>query len=484
MGGEHRLPPMGRRARIAIASVAVALAGIAAAGGVAHSRGYVLRFSPFPSTETDDSSEPVGAEIATAVLERTLRADRLRPEWTATTTMREPPYRPVPTGVANVVVHVPPDFDADLPLHLVIYFHGAVQCAPLVANLGPVLCQPGGPRWLGYGLNARHDAAGTRSLYVTPQFAYMGGGSPGRMSERGYFTKFIEELVGETFAPGLGGKKTLADVESITLIGHSAGFDPVKAILDGRELEDKVRSVVMLDALFSGGHDAYARWLERASPEAPPRRFVYVYGPWGDTVGAGRLLVDRIRRKRPERVMVDPTGALNDAIRTHDLVMYASGVDHYWMPLIFIPKVLEGLDLPVRPVPMSRAAVGEVRPPQPLEVGQTISGRLGDDGTVLANDAAANDYVVALTANAPVVITTRGGRSETETCCQLDVYTQVFFEGREVAFDDDGAGGFDSRVAFTPSESGVYTVRVTSHALWRKRGPYTLRVDVAERRAL
>lgn len=40
----------------------------------------------------------------------------LRPEWTSATTMREPPYE-VPTGVANVVAHVPEGFDDTQKLH-------------------------------------------------------------------------------------------------------------------------------------------------------------------------------------------------------------------------------------------------------------------------------------------------------------------------------------------------------------------------------
>ena len=402
----------------------------------------------------------------------------LRHEWTATTTMKEPPFKQLPAGAANVVAHVPEGFDADAPLHLVIYFHGAVQCAPLIANLGDLQCQRGGPTMRGYGFNVRHDAAATRSLFVVPQFALFGGGSAGRMRERGYFTKFIAELVGETFAPGLGAKKTLADVASITLIAHSAGWEPVTAILDGGELDDKVQNVILLDAFFAGYKDSYVRWLERgyAKPGSAKRRFAYVFGPWGDTGGSGKLVADRVRRAHPGDVAYLPP-QLNCAARTHAVTIYASFVDHYWMPLIFIPKVLEGLELPPREGSPGLTPVDVARPALPIARGQDVRGRLDDDATALASGAAARDYAVDLAAGVPATITVRGGRSETETCCMLDVVAQLLQDGKVVASDDDGGGGFDSRIALTPASSGAYVVRVTSHGPWRKRGPFTLRIE-------
>jgi hypothetical protein len=379
----------------------------------------------------------------------------------------------VPAGVANVVAHVPEGFDASAPLHLVLYFHGAVQCAALIAGLGPIVCKDGGPAYLGYGFDVRHDAANTRSIYVTPQFAFYGGGDASRFARAEEFHDFVGELVSDDLAPALGDARSADDVESITIIAHSAGWQPLVSVLAQKDgVARKVKNVVLLDGLFAGGREAYVRWLE----EDASRRFVYIFGAWGDTNGSGKWIADELRRAGEPRVAYKPKGALADAIRENRVVIYDSGVDHYWMPLLFVDKVIEAIDLPQR-APRDTEAPTDLARASAIHRGDTIDARLDDDDTPLARGAVADDYVLALDEGERAIVTARGGASETETCCKLDVLVQIFHDGKEIARDDDRAGGFDARADIVAPARGDYVVRVTTHGPWRKRGPYTLSIE-------
>lgn len=403
--------------------------------------------------------------------------------------LREPVIA-VPSGVANVVAHVPAGKDARAPIHLVLYFHGAVQCAAQIAQLGDVECRRGSPRFPGYGFDVRHDAAGTDSVFVIPQFAYFGGGSPGRMGERGYFRRFLRELLAETLAPGLGGPRSLEDVATITLIGHSAGFAPIVAILDSAEpdIDAKIANVVNLDGLYAGGGPAYTRWLLRGSP-SERRRFVYVQSTWGDGAGAGAAIARSVRDRL--RVAVDPTEPLSVALRDASVVVTRSDIDHYWMPLIVVTKLLEALGLPKRaredplaPAEGPQVDADSLLHARALRVGEPVQGALEEGDLPLRSGAVADDYALDVAAGTPVTLTVRGGRSRTETCCRLDTVLRVLGpvqaggEPEVVAEDDDGEHdgfpSFASRLTFTAPRAGRYLVRVTSHGPWRKLGPYML----------
>ena len=82
-------------------------------------------------------------------------------------------------------------------------------------------------------------------------------GDQGRFAEAGMFKGMLEEALSKT--PGLEGK-TLKDVDSISIISHSAGFNPSISELYNNGLGDKVKSVTLLDSLYNG--HAFDRWIE------------------------------------------------------------------------------------------------------------------------------------------------------------------------------------------------------------------------------
>ena len=193
-------------------------------------------------------SETTDAAVAVPIEREASAPVEPKPAWTATTTLAHPPVD-LPKGVAGVVAHLPAGFDGTEPIHLVLFLHGANQCVARLALSGDVVCKPGWRPRKGWELASRHDDAATNTAFVAPQFLLWGGGSAGKMADRGYFRSFVEELLSDTLAPGLGGPRTLDDVADITIVAHSAGHMPLAAILDGQDLDDKVKNVVLLDAL-------------------------------------------------------------------------------------------------------------------------------------------------------------------------------------------------------------------------------------------
>jgi hypothetical protein len=399
--------------------------------------------------------------------------------WTSATTLRQPVV-PVAPGVAGVVVHVPENFDGQAPLHLVLFFHGSDQCVAQITMAGDVTCEPGKPADVGAGFAWRLDEAGTMSLFAAPQFLLWGGGAVGRMGEAGYFRGFVQELVGSSFVPGLGGPRSLDDVADITIIAHSAGHLPLVALLELGDLDDKVRNVVLVDALYDGIVEPYARWLERGLAAGQPRKLVAIYGGWGKNDQTARAIASRIERRAPGQTTVDPPGAIDRAVAAHRVTMkHWPDVEHAWMLFLTSSKVLEGLGLPTRTVSPPREPDGPLPQPIPLPVDTPISGSLGGADAFQRNGAHYKDYEIHLAAGQHLSVDLRGGHSETEACCTLDVFLQVIRNGDVVAEDDDNLGFFDAHVDWTAPAAGPVLVRASTYGSGRKRGAFTLRAGVS-----
>jgi hypothetical protein len=429
------------------------------------------------SDVTADAAPPVRPERdAASLVEHEASAPlEPRPAWTVATNLGDPPVD-LPKGVAGVVAHVPAGFDATQPLHLVLFLHGSDQCAAQIALSGDVVCRPGARPRAGSGLAWRHDDAATNTVFVAPQFLLWGGGTPGKMADRGYFRSFVEELLRETLAPGLGGPRTLDDVADITIVAHSAGHMPLAAILDRQDLDDKVKNVVLLDALYDGRVGTYVRWLERGNAAGDSRKLVAIYGDWGRNPATGRAIAARMEARATGSavVLVDPPGGLQEAIRAHQVTVATWNVDHVRMLVLIMSKVLEALGLPARSTYPPRTPRGDAPAPGALALGTRVSGALDEGDATLENGALFDDYAIDLEAGRSLDIDLRGGWSKTEPGCKLDVFLEVLEDGRSLAHDDDGDGGFDARLLWTAPETGRYTVRVSTSGSGPRRGSYVL----------
>ncbi len=422
----------------------------------------------------DTRSNVTHAAAAAALpVEQEPPAPETKTAWTAATTLDNPPVD-LPKGVAGVVAHLPAGFDPTEPIHLVIFLHGAYQCVTQIALSGNVVCKPGTRPRAGQGIIWRHDDAGTNTVFVAPQFLLWGGGTPGKMAERGYFRSFVEELLRDTLAPGLRGPRTLDDLADITLVAHSAGHMPLAAILDRQDLDDKIKNVVLLDALYDGRYGPYTRWLERDIASGD-RKFVAIYGDWGRNPATGRAIAARMEGRAKGSTIVDPAGSIQDAIRSHQVTVAIWNLKHAKMLGLTLSKVLAGLGLPERQLYPPRIPRGDPPAPIALDLGTRISGALTKGDASLENGAFFDDYAIDLDAGQALDIDVRGGASsKADPGSKLDVFLEVLQDGRSLAQDDDGSGEFDSSLHWTAPEKGRYVVRVSTSGSGQKRGRYTL----------
>jgi hypothetical protein len=81
-------------------------------------------------------------------------------------------------------------------------------------------------------------------------------GLQGRFGEQYTFRSMLEEILG--LIPELQGKK-LADVAAIDIAAHSAGYVPTMSEIYKNGLDNKIRSIALLDALYTD--DGFNNWI-------------------------------------------------------------------------------------------------------------------------------------------------------------------------------------------------------------------------------
>ena len=109
-----------------------------------------------------------------------------------------------------------------------------------------------------------------------------------------------------------------------------------------------------------------------------------------------------------------------------------------------------------------------------LGVGATVAGELRQGDRAMPDGSLADDHTIWLTSGQPVTIVVRGGPSTSSPGSNLDVYTILLFNNREVTHDDDSAGSLNSRIVYTPTQTGMYTVRVNTFGPGLRTGAYTV----------
>ncbi|HEX7480324.1 MAG TPA: hypothetical protein VF331_21165 [Polyangiales bacterium] len=270
---------------------------------------------------------------------------QLRPGFEVAADVSAAAYR-IP-GVPSVIVHAPSGFDPSGPLHLVVYLHGYSGCVPVLMGKSESRCRPGDAPRAGWDLGAAHDAAGTNTLFIVPQLAFMKrSGRPGAFDRPGVFRQFLCELLSQTLASQLGGPRSLQDVASLTLVAHSAGYQAALAILQRGQVQALVRNVVLFDALY-GATDDYARFaLEHI---ADGLHLVALHLPGGRPEREDLRLHRRLARKLGSaRVALTDTAGLDVALAEHAIVVASAMPPHWQVPWHYLAQVLAGLPLPRR----------------------------------------------------------------------------------------------------------------------------------------
>jgi len=184
----------------------------------------------------------------------------------------------------RVLLHIPKGFDPRRPALMVVFFHG--NEATLARD---VRGRQAVPRQVAEsGLNA---------VLVAPQFAVNAlDSSAGRFWEPGVFAQFVGEA-GERLTQLYGDERARGAFHGapVVIVAYSGGYQPAAFVLQGGRVDDRLRGLVLFDALY-GEIDKFADWLGRR----PPAFFVSAYGKAAreENVTLQRLLVARGVRYR------------------------------------------------------------------------------------------------------------------------------------------------------------------------------------------
>lgn len=151
---------------------------------------------------------------------------------------------------SRVLVHVPEHFDLRKPGVIVVFFHG--NGATLERDVRDRQMVP-----------KQITDSGANAILLAPQMAVdAADSSAGKFWQPGGFKRFMEEsaahLARLTGDPNSA--RAFANMP-IVIVGYSGGFLPTAWSLEVGGVSDRVRGVVLLDAVY-GEMDKFASWIE------------------------------------------------------------------------------------------------------------------------------------------------------------------------------------------------------------------------------
>jgi hypothetical protein len=150
----------------------------------------------------------------------------------------------------RVLLHVPEHFDVRKPGVIVVFFHGN----------GAMLERDVRDRQL---VPRQISESGANAVLLAPQMAVdAADSSAGKFWQPGGFRRFMAESA-EHLARLYGDPSTAKTFASmpIVIVGYSGGFLPTAWSLEVGGISDRVRGVLLLDAVY-GELDKFASWLE------------------------------------------------------------------------------------------------------------------------------------------------------------------------------------------------------------------------------
>jgi hypothetical protein len=151
----------------------------------------------------------------------------------------------------HVLLYMPPAFDPHRPAAILIFLHG--NKAMLMRD---VVTRQQIPQQLA--------ASGLNAVLVAPQFAVDAlDSSAGRFWDPEVFPQFLDEAAARlSLLAGDPGTRHLFQTCPAILAAYSGGYMPASAILQARGASDRVRGVLLFDALY-GEIDTFADWIAR-----------------------------------------------------------------------------------------------------------------------------------------------------------------------------------------------------------------------------
>jgi hypothetical protein len=163
----------------------------------------------------------------------------------------------------RVLLTIPRGFDLRKPALIVVFFHG----------LGATLARDVRDR---QQVPRQLEASGLNAVLVAPQFGVDAPDpSAGRFWEPGVFAQFLAEAA-DRLGQLHGDRQARAAFERapVVLTGYSGGYHPLAYALSVGGATERVRGVLLLDALYND-HDKFLDWLATR----PKAFFVSTYGP-------------------------------------------------------------------------------------------------------------------------------------------------------------------------------------------------------------
>jgi hypothetical protein len=156
----------------------------------------------------------------------------------------------------RVLLCIPPGFDIQLPALIVVYFHGNVSTLERDVRERQQVPQ-------------QVAASGLNAVLVAPQLAVDAlDSSAGRFWQPGVFAEFLHEaaaqlakLYGNTSA------RQAFDRAPVVIVAYSGGYLPAAFSVAVGAAEERVRGMVLLDALY-GEQEKLADWIARRQRKA------------------------------------------------------------------------------------------------------------------------------------------------------------------------------------------------------------------------
>jgi hypothetical protein len=214
----------------------------------------------------------------------------------------------------RVLVHIPENFDVQKPGVIVVFFHG--NGATLERDVRDRQLVP-----------QQISDSGVNAVLLAPQMAVdAADSSAGKFWQPGGFKRFMDESVAN-LAHLYGDPAAARAFEKmpIVIVGYSGGFLPTAWSLEVGGISDRVRGVILLDAIY-GELDKFAKWIENH------HNGFFVSSYTQGTASRNRELMRMLREKgiassedmsrplRPGSVFFTETGA---GIRHRDYVTQA-----------------------------------------------------------------------------------------------------------------------------------------------------------------
>ena len=205
---------------------------------------------------------------------------------------------------SRVLVHIPESFDVHRPGVIVVFFHGN----------GATLGRDVRDRQL---VPQQISDSGTNAVLLAPQMAVdAADSSAGKFWQPGGFKRFMAESA-EHLARLSGNPNSARTFTNmpIVIVGYSGGFLPTAWSLEVGGISNRVRGVVLLDAVY-GELDKFASWIENHRSGF----FVSSYTPY--TARHDRELMSMLRRKG-----VSVSEGMNEPLRPGSVVFVETGDD-------------------------------------------------------------------------------------------------------------------------------------------------------------